>query len=244
MSASSQLERTHFVVVGAGGLGCPALLGLTAAGARQITIVDPDRVEASNLHRQVLYTLADVGRTKAEAAAWSLRQRLPALELDPQIRGVSPEGAEAFLAEFGPQTVLLECTDAPALKFALNDAGLRLGLPVVIGASLGVRGQCIAVRAGQTCYRCIYEAPPPEDELPTCASAGVLGVAVGLAGFLMANTAIALCQQDAAPETAGGLLAFDVTAGGVQTLRPKPRPGCPACAAAGPSRFPFLEASA
>jgi molybdopterin/thiamine biosynthesis adenylyltransferase len=76
------------------------------------------------------------------------------------------------------------------------------------------------------------------------ASAGVLGVAVGLAGFLMANTAIALCQQDAAPETAGGLLAFDVTQSGVQTLRPKPRPGCPACAAAGPSRFPFLEASA
>ena len=242
MTLPALLERTHFVVVGAGGLGCPALLGLSAAGARRITIVDPDRVETSNLQRQVLYSVADVGRPKADAAVWVLRHRVPALRADAQVRALAPEDAEAFVGDLPPEAIVLECTDSPALKFALNDAGLRRGTPVVIGAALGLRGQCIAVSPGRACYRCIYEAPP--QDLPTCESAGVLGATVGLAGFLMASAAVSLCNTAAADETTGALLAFDVHRTSVQTLRPQPRPGCPACAAASPSRFPTLQASA
>lgn len=242
MTVSAQLQRTHFVVVGAGGLGCPALLGLSAAGARRFTIVDPDVVETSNLQRQVLYSVAQVGRAKADAAAWALRQRLPAIEVDAIVRALRPADASAFVAALPPESIVLECTDAPALKFALNDAGLEHGTPVVIGAALGLRGQCIAVRRGVACYRCIYESAP--QDLPTCESAGVLGVAVGLAGFVMASAAVSLCDPQQAAETTGALLAFELGAGSMQTLRPRPRERCPACAAAQPSRFPPLQASA
>jgi len=244
MSDQDQLAQAHFVVVGAGGLGCPALLGLSAAGAQRLTIIDSDRVEASNLQRQVLYAMADVGRPKADAAAWNLRRRTPSLQVCPQVRSVSPQQADAFVAELPAESIVLECTDAPPLKFALNDAGLRHGTPVIIGAALGLHGQCIAVRDGHACYRCIYESPPAAEDLPTCASAGVLGVAVGLAGFLMANLAVALAHGEPSPETTGTLTAFDVSRGSVQSLRPTSRPACPACAAARPTRFPPLQASA
>ena len=248
MPDQDQLARAHFVVVGAGGLGCPALLGLSAAGAQRFTIIDPDRVETSNLQRQVLYAVADVGRHKVDAAAWNLRRRVPSIEVHPQVRSVAPGDADAFVADLPPESIVLECTDAPPLKFALNDAGLRHGTPVVIGAALGLRGQCIAVRGGHACYRCIYESPPEADEQPTCATAGVLGISVGLAGFMMANLAVALAHGNPAPETTGEttgrLTAFDVLAGSFQSLRPSSRPGCPACAAATATRFPPLQASA
>ncbi len=254
MPEQDQRTGAHFVVVGAGGLGCPALLGLSAAGARRVTIVDPDRVEASNLQRQVLYAVADVGRAKAEAAAWTLRRRLPAMQVHPQVRALAPDDADAFVSDLPAESIILECTDDPPLKFALNDAGLRHGTPIIIGAALGTSGQSIAVVTGLACYRCIYECPPAADALPTCASAGVLGVAVGLAGFLMANLAVALAEANPrsgeADETSGRLTAFDLAGpssargGLVQSLRPSPRPGCPACAAAGPTRFPPLQASA
>lgn len=242
MTVSAQRQRTHFVVVGAGGLGCPALLGLSAAGARRITIVDPDVVETSNLQRQVLYSVAQVGRPKAEAAAWALRQRIPDITVEPIVRALQPAEASAFVADLQPESIVLECTDSPALKFALNDAGLEHGTPVVIGAALGLRGQCIAVHTGVACYRCIYESPP--EDLPTCESAGVLGVAVGLAGFIMASAAVSLCDPAYAAETTGALLAFDTRVSSMQTLRPQPRRSCPACAAARPTRFPPLQARA
>ncbi len=234
MPLQAKLAEVHFVVVGAGGLGCPALLGLSAAGARRFTVIDPDRVEPSNLQRQVLYALADVGRPKAEAAAWALRRRLPDLDVRPQARALAADEADAFVADLPPESIVLECTDAPALKFALNDAGLRHGTPVVIGAALGLRGQCMGVVGGSACYRCIYEAPPPE--VPTCEHAGVLGAAVGLAGYLMASVAVGLCRA-ADDETLGTLTAFDVASVAVQSLHPHPRAGCPACRDAAPSRF-------
>ncbi len=230
------LGDVHFVVLGAGGLGCPVLLGLSAAGATTVSVHDPDRVEASNLQRQVLYSVADVGRAKAEAAAWALRRRVPTLQVRSHVGGIDPTDAERFVAALPAGSIVLECTDAPELKFAINDAGLRHGVPVVIGAALGLRGQSMAVWAGAACYRCIYESPPPQPA--TCDGAGVLGVAVGLAGFVMASTALALCRgPNSARETAGRLTAIDSATARVQTLFPSPRPGCPACAEATPNRF-------
>lgn len=217
-----------FVVVGAGGLGCPALLGLLAGGARSIQIVDHDRVEASNLHRQVLYTIADVGARKAEAAAWALRERASDVDVQPIVRRLGVEDLDDFLDALPRDTIVLECTDSPALKFAFNDACLARGVPLVVGAALGLRGQVIAVTPGAACYRCIYEAPPLD--LPSCDAAGVLGPAVGTAGFLMAAAALRLAEG--AVETSGRLLAIDGATGRVQTLAPAPRRGCIACLAA------------
>lgn len=217
-------------VVGAGGLGCPLLLSLSAAGGVRITIVDHDRVEAHNLQRQVLYTTADVGRPKVDAAAHRLRARVPGLAVHTIARRLRPEDAAAFVHDLRPGTILCEATDDPALKFAMNDAALARGVPLVVGAALGFSGQALAVSAGRACYRCIYEAPPPAHLVPTCAQAGVLGAGVGLVGHLGAALALGLASDASA--TAGRLFTIDLRRMLVRTLEPAPRSGCPACAAA------------
>lgn len=219
-------DAERWVIVGAGGLGCPALLALLGAGARTFHIVDPDVVEASNLQRQVLYSVAHVGMPKVRAAGLALRARNPSIDLQLEHRGLRSAEVDSFVAALPPGSVVLECTDAPSLKFAFNDACLGHGVPLVIGAALGVRGQVLKVAAGQACYRCIYETVPRE--VPTCAAAGVLGPAVGLTGALMAQVALSRAP-------AGRLLALDLLRSHTQTLHPRPRPDCPACARAQPS---------
>ena len=120
------LASTCFVVIGAGGLGCPALLALRAAGARRAIVVDHDRVEAHNLQRQVLYDIGDVGAPKAEVAA---RRLSPELCVEPRVQALSVAGVPGFVASLrGRGAIVLECTDQPALKFAFNDACLAHGV--------------------------------------------------------------------------------------------------------------------
>jgi molybdopterin/thiamine biosynthesis adenylyltransferase len=217
------LASACFVVIGAGGLGCPALLALMAAGARRAIVVDPDRVEASNLQRQLLYDVSDVGAAKAEAAA---RRLAAGLLVEPRVQALATTAVPAFVAELPPAAIVLECTDQPALKFAFNDACLAYGVPLVVGAALGFRGQVLAVRAAHACYRCVYEAPPPEHEIPRCDEAGVIGSGVGHVGMLMAHLALRLAAGDDA--VAGQLWALDLLHARVQRLAPTLRPGCPA----------------
>lgn len=227
----SALASACFVVIGAGGLGCPALLALAAAGARRAIVIDDDRVEAHNLQRQVLYDVGDVGARKAEAAARRLAARLV---VDPRVQRVHPEGVPTLVAELASQrAIVLECTDQPALKFAFNDACLAHGVPLVVGAALGFRGQALAVMGDRACYRCVYEAPPPDHEIPRCDQAGVLGAGVGHVGMLMAHLALRLCDGDAA--VAGRLHAIDLLRAEVRCLEPALRAGCPAHARRVPS---------
>jgi adenylyltransferase/sulfurtransferase len=219
----------EFFVVGAGGLGCPALLSLAASRAARITVIDHDRVEASNLQRQVLYDVTMVGMAKATAASHQLRRRHPDLPITAETRRLSPKQADAWVAGLPRDSVVLECTDQPALKFALNDACLRHGVSLVIGAALGWTGQVLGVRAGSACYRCIYEQPPPEASLPTCESAGVVGPAVGHVGAVMASLAWGMVSSP--DETAGRLLTIDLRTAQVRSLAPRPRVSCPACRA-------------
>lgn len=219
------MSDVRYVVLGAGGLGCPALLGLLSAGARHVTIIDDDRVDASNLARQVLYTTADVGAHKAQAAGWNLRSRVPSLEVDAQVRRIEPGQAKGWVESLSPGAIVLECSDDPALKFAINDALVGSGRRGVIGAALGLRSQVLALAPGTACYRCIYESPP--SDAPSCAGAGVLGPGVGVAGFLMASLAVSLGANVA--ETAGRLTAIDNLSASVVTLAPHSRPDCAAC---------------
>jgi molybdopterin/thiamine biosynthesis adenylyltransferase len=229
------LASACFVVIGAGGLGCPALLALQAAGARRALVVDHDRVEAHNLQRQVLYRLADVGAPKAEVAARRLSNPGAAgLRVEPRVQALAVAGVPAFVASLrdprDPRervAIVLECTDQPALKFAFNDACLAQGVPLVVGAALGFSGQALAVIGGPfACYRCIYEAPPPDHEIPRCDQAGVLGAGVGHVGMLMAHLALRLCDGDTA--VAGRLWALDLLRAEVRCLEPAVRTGCPA----------------
>jgi len=220
-------------VIGAGGLGCPALLGLRAAGARRVLVVDPDRVEPSNLHRQVLYDLGDVGAAKAEVAA----RKLAAAGIDARARvhRLAPADVPAFVAELvsarGPDAVVLECTDAPALKFAMNDACVAASVPLVIAAALALTGHVIAVGRAGGCYRCVFEAPPPVELVPSCASAGVLGTAVGTTGWLQAAIAVQLASAPADQGVLGRLHVLDLGRGTIRTLGGRSRGDCPICSA-------------
>lgn len=198
---------------------------LACAGARTITVVDHDRVEGHNLQRQVLYTIADVGAPKVEAAAFRLRSRIPSLRITAVRERLEPAAAEAFVAALPPEAIVLECTDAPALKFAINDALVTHRRRGVIGAALGWRGQAMAVAPDTACYRCVYEAPPPAQDVPTCAEAGVVGACVGLAGQLMAGLAVGLARGEA---VAGRLLHTDLLGVSVRELAPTRRASCPA----------------
>ena len=223
----NEYASTEFFVVGAGGLGCPALLGLGAAGARRVTVVDHDRVEASNLQRQVLFDASMVGMAKADAAVAKLRRRHRGLTARASAFRLEPIEATAWIESLPGGAVVLECSDQPALKFAVNDACLRFGVPLVVGAALGFRGQAMAVLPGHACYRCIYEEPPPPQLQPTCDQAGVLGPAVGHVGSIMAALATGLVRDP--EETAGRLLTIDLLRAEPRGLSPRPRRSCSAC---------------
>jgi molybdopterin/thiamine biosynthesis adenylyltransferase len=234
--AQSPAERwpSQFVVIGAGGLGCPALLGLQAGGARRVSIVDDDVVDLANLPRQVLYDTADVGVSKVEAARWSLRGRdrgPAALEIATLARRLDPAELPAWIDELlttGPDPIVLECSDSPQLKFAVHDACVARGVRVVVGGVVGWQGQAMAVdprRHDAACYRCVFEAPPPRELAPACAEVGVAGAAAGTVGHAMALLAISMAET----AVAGVCLHFDLLRASVRRLAPKRRPDCPTC---------------
>jgi molybdopterin/thiamine biosynthesis adenylyltransferase len=238
--ANGLLAQARFVVVGAGGLGCPALLGLVEAGARQLTIVDDDEVDASNLQRQVLFDTADVGARKTDAARWSLgrRSRAP-LTVETVTRRLDPDDREGLAALVGgcggrddltEPACVLECSDDPRLKFAVHDACFAAGVPVVVAGVIGWRGQVMAVdprRPDLPCYRCLFESPPPRELAPACVAVGVIGAVAGFVGHAMALLAVGLVTGSR--EAAGALLHFDLLAGGIRRLAPAPRRDCRGC---------------
>lgn len=238
--AAAMSSATQFLVIGAGGLGCPALLGLQAGGAQRITIVDDDHVDLSNLPRQVLFASADVGADKVEAARQSLLGRSVAGAPAPTITTLrqrlrpNERDLDLLFATLAGSWVVLECSDSPALKFAVHDACMRAGLCVVIGGVVGWHGQAMAVDPRQgdaACYRCLFEAPPPPELAPACATVGVVGAVAGTLGHAMATLALGLAAGPEQPGSspAGVCLHFDLLRGSVRRLAPKPRPDCVTC---------------
>ncbi len=235
-SAVSAIEETHFIVIGAGGLGCPALLGLVGGGARRLTIIDDDCVESSNLQRQVLYAVDTLGCPKVEAASWRLRaltRRAQPLDVQTLARRLEVDQNGALVGGIaalspGRAAVVLECSDSPALKFAVHDACVTAGVPLVIGGVLGWRGQAMAVAPDapeRACYRCRFEDPPPPELAPSCASVGVVGAVAGVVGHCMAALALALTGPDRGRDC-GRLHDFDLLAGRCAALAPRASPTC------------------
>jgi molybdopterin/thiamine biosynthesis adenylyltransferase/rhodanese-related sulfurtransferase len=185
-----RLTASRIVVVGAGGLGAPVLLYLAAAGVGRITLVDPDRVQLSNLQRQVLYTTEDVGKPKAEAAQARLRALNPEIEVRAHAVYFGENTAEELL--FGADLVL-DCTDSIATRYCINDACRAAGLPWIYGAIYGYEGQVALFNAPDaegvvTDYRDLF--PEISSAVPTCDQVGVLGVLPGTIGMFQANEAI------------------------------------------------------
>jgi molybdopterin/thiamine biosynthesis adenylyltransferase len=221
--SEARLARSRVLVVGVGGLGAPAAMVLAAAGVGTLVLVDPDRVELSNLHRQPLYESADIGRPKVDVAAARLGSRHPALHVEPH--------EARFTADHLPgTTVVLDGTDSIAAKFLVNDACVAAGVPLVHAGVLGFRVQLLTVLPGQSaCYRCVFEEAPPPGDVPSCQEAGVVGPVPVLAGALQAAEAIRLATG-APAAYADRLLAGDVHAGRWRMVPVAARPSCPACA--------------
>ena len=188
-----KLKRARVLVVGAGGLGCPVLLYLAAAGVGTLGIADGDVVSSSNLHRQVLYGTADVGKPKAATAAARLREMNPLITLHTHPAHLSSSNALGIL---GGYDWVVDCTDNFPARYLINDACVLLGKPFVYGAIHRFEGQVSVFNyagsggaLGPT-YRCLFPEPPPPDQVPNCAEAGVLGVLPGVAGLFQATEVV------------------------------------------------------
>jgi adenylyltransferase/sulfurtransferase len=221
---------TTAVLLGMGGLGCPAALALAEEmpGLR-LVLVDPDRVERSNLSRQILFTEADVGEPKAEAAARRLSQLVPGARAEPRVLRFGPRSASELLAGCD---VLLDGTDSFETRFAANDAACAARLPLVHGAVLGWGGQLLTVLPGQgSCLRCLFEGPPPPGALPTCAEAGVASPLCGVVGAAMASEAARILRGER-PRAQARLHQWDGLRGTERDVSVPRDLSCPVCALA------------
>ncbi|ROH90924.1 HesA/MoeB/ThiF family protein [Stagnimonas aquatica] len=223
--AGQQLLRDSSVlIVGCGGLGSPAALYLAAAGVGRLVLADRDRVERSNLQRQLLYTEADVGRRKLDAA----RERLLALDASLIVETLDGDTELAqFPARVAEADVVLDCTDNFPARFAINAACLRARKPLVSGAAIRLEGQVAAfdLRQGGPCYACLY--PDAGEPAEACEDAGVLGPVVGVIGAMQALLAIQLLLGHA--DNTGVLHCWDARCFDWRKLRLLRDPACPHC---------------
>jgi len=215
-SGQLKLKVAKVLVVGCGGLGCPVLQYLAAAGVGTLGLLDFDTVDESNLQRQVLYATADVGRPKALAAAARLGAQNPFIELVPHQFALTTANALGLLAGYD---LVVDCSDNFATRYLVNDACVVLGKPLVYGAIFKFDGQVSVFnyQHGPT-YRCLYPEPPAPGEAPSCAEIGVLGVLPGLVGTLQATEVLKLLTG-IGEILSGRLLVIDALGMRFQTLR-------------------------
>lgn len=226
VSGQKRLKQARVLLVGAGGLGSPASLYLAAAGVGTLGLVDSDRVELSNLQRQIVHGTPDVGRSKLDSA----RERV--LEINPEIRVETHEtrltsgNALEILSSYD---VVVDGTDNFPTRYLINDACVLLGKPNVYGSIFRFEGQASVFYAERgPCYRCLYQEPPPPGLVPSCAEGGVLGVLPGLIGTFQANEAIKLILGVGEP-LIGRLLLVDALKMRFRELRLRKDPDCPIC---------------
>ena len=214
------------VIAGLGGLGCPAALALAEGGVTRLVLVDDDRVDLSNLARQVLYTTDDVGRPKIEVAAERLRRVAPGVELRLVSGRVTAATVDGLLAD---ADLILDATDDPAARFIINDAALAHRVPAVLGGIHRFEGLVLGLGPGfGPCFRCLFEDVPGPDEVTTCAQAGVLGPIAGIVGHLQARRALGLLAGDLAGHT-GFVTTVDGLRGRIRDVPLPEGSDCPAC---------------
>ncbi len=228
LAGQRRLLDSRVLVVGAGGLGSPLLQYLAAAGVGTLGIVDDDRVDLSNLQRQVLHGTADIGRPKVDSAADAIGRINPDVRVERH--GVRLTAGNALDLIRGYDLVA-DGTDGVGTRYLINDACYLARKPLVSGAVLQFDGQLATYRAylgePHPCYRCLYPQPAPRHLVPTCAGAGVLGAAAGTIGALQATEVVK--ELLGIGSLSGRLLmyqALDVT---VRTIRVPRRPGCALC---------------
>jgi adenylyltransferase/sulfurtransferase len=230
-AGQARLRQARVIVVGAGGLGSPAALYLAAAGVGTLGLVDSDKVDLSNLQRQILHGTKALDLPKVTSAQGRLEELNPDVHVVPHLLRLDAGNVREVL---GGYDVVVEGSDNLATKLAVNDGAVALGRPLVVAGVVGWDGQILVVRPRESaCYRCVYRREPPEGVVPTCAAAGIAGPVAGVVGSLQAVEALKLCLG-LAGVAAGRLLLYDGAVAELHAIRVRPDPACPACGTLGP----------
>jgi molybdopterin/thiamine biosynthesis adenylyltransferase len=225
-SGQDRLFAASVLVVGAGGLGSPALYYLAAAGVGRICIIDGDRVDISNFNRQILHPAASVGSRKVESAANALSAFRPDLALETHACRLTAENAESL---FRRHDLVIDGSDNFPTKYLCNDASVVTGVPLVHAGVLGFGGQLLTIVPGKgPCLRCLLPDLPSRGDSPGCAEAGIVGAAAGIFGAWQALEAVKLLTGAGEP-LCGRLLTLDTLSGAASILPVSNDPGCPAC---------------
>ncbi|HEX5425883.1 MAG TPA: molybdopterin-synthase adenylyltransferase MoeB [Candidatus Acidoferrales bacterium] len=226
MEGQLKLKQAKVLCIGAGGLGAPLGLYLAAAGVGRLGLVDFDKVDLTNLQRQILFSNDDVGQPKIEAAADRLHGLNPDIQIDRHETRLTSENA---LDIFRDYDIVVDGTDNFPTRYLVNDACVLLGKPNVYGSIFRFEGQVsVFGYEGGPCYRCLYPEPPPPGLVPSCAEGGVLGVLPGIVGALQAAETIKLILGKGEP-LVGRLLLFDALAMRFRELKLRKNPDCPVC---------------
>lgn len=225
-----KLKEAHVLVVGAGGLGAPALLYLAGAGVGRITVIDADTVDLSNLHRQIIHTTARIGQNKAQSAAEALRALNPSVTVTALAARLTPENAPSLVAA---ADLVLDGTDNFDTRYLVNAVCVAADKPLIAAALTQWEGQISLWHpaAGAPCYQCVFPTRPAPGMVAPCAEAGVAGPLPGIMGSLMAMEAVK--HLTGAGETLSGrLMLFNALGAETRVIRVRPRADCPCCGGA------------
>src|SRR3989441_1777070 len=226
MEGQNRLKAASVLLIGAGGLGSPLGLYLTAAGIGRIGIVDFDVVDFSNLQRQVLHGTPDVGRPKLHSARDRLQAINPEVKIDLYETKLTSANAISIIE---PYDIIIDGTDNFPTRYLVNDACVLLRKPNVYGSIFRFDGQASVFHPPQgPCYRCLYPEPPPPGEVPSCAEGGVLGILPGLIGCIQATEAVKLLLGQGSP-LVGRLLLYDALQMSFKEFKVRRNPKCPVC---------------
>jgi len=226
LEGQQKLLDAKVLLLGAGGLGSPAALYLAAAGVGTLGIVDNDTVDLSNLQRQVIHSTDRIGVSKVDSAEQTINA------LNPDVRVIKHEvrlDATNIMKILPGYDIVVDGLDNFPTRYLLNDASVRLKIPVVSAAILGFEGQLSVFKPYDgPCYRCLFPVPPPAELAPSCGANGVLGVLPGTMGLLQATEVIKLILDEGEP-LIGRLLMYDALAARVTEVKVRRDPDCPIC---------------
>jgi sulfur-carrier protein adenylyltransferase/sulfurtransferase len=222
-----KLLESRVLLIGAGGLGSPASLYLAAAGVGTLGIVDDDRVDESNLQRQIAHSTETLGEWKAESAKKTIEALNPDVKVVPYLERLTSENVERILAD--GWDVIVDGADNFPTRYLVNDAAVWHDIPLVHGSIYRFEGQVTVFKPHQgPCYRCLFPTPPPPEMAPSCAEGGVLGVLPGIIGSLQASEALKLCLG-IGESLSGRLLLFDALETEFSEVNLRRDPNCPVC---------------
>nr|WP_244984067.1 adenylyltransferase/sulfurtransferase MoeZ [Actinomadura citrea] len=237
MAGQKRLKNAKVLVVGAGGLGSPALLYLAAAGVGTLGVIDFDVVDESNLQRQIIHRQSSLGRPKVESAAETVRDINPLIDVLVHDTALDRDN---IMDIFSGYDLIVDGTDNFATRYMVNDAAVLLGKPYVWGSIYRFDGQASVFWAEHgPCYRCLYPEPPPPGMVPSCAEGGVLGVLCASIGSIQVNEAIKLLTGIGEP-LVGRLMVYDALEMSYRSVKVRKDPECPLCGK-NPTQTELLE---